>query len=462
MTSASNAATFRDPAGSLHLEADRAVRVIHPASRRNVLEFIRSPFYLRLVNRGDAVATDVDDSPSGLRLLHPRIEFPSYPWEWTPSQLLAAAELTLRLQHEAINAGWSLKDATPLNLLFDGPRPVLVDILSFEPLDPTSTLWLAYAQYIRTFLIPLVLRRLLGWPISHTIFSRDGQAPVDIYPLLTWGQRLSRDVFFPITLPALLDRFSRSNARAAHAATHNTNPEFVCNLLHQRLDALARRTRRAAARASARMPQAWAAYPDTAGHYSSVDLEQKREWLRQTLVELRPDRVLDVGANTGDYSLIAAASGASVVALERDPLTAERLYRRTLQLNLPIQILRADIARPTPATGWENTETESLLDRLDARFDLVLLLAVVHHLLLIEQVPLTRILQLCHRLTRSHLVLEWVPTSDPMYQQLLRGRDELYGLINEEDLLQAAHGLFRPLRRAQLPNGRVLLLLQRI
>jgi SAM-dependent methyltransferase len=210
------------------------------------------------------------------------------------------------------------------------------------------------------------------------------------------------------------------------------------------------------------MPHAWSVYPECAGHYSPADIEQKHEWLRQILVELRPARVLDIGANHGDYSLIAASSGAAVVALERDPLTAERLYQRTRRLNLPIQVLRADIAQPTPATGWENAETVSLLDRLEHRFDLVLLLAVVHHLLLIEQVPLPRILQLCHRLTQSHLVLEWVPASDPMYQILMRGRNGLYGLLSEHDLLSACQGIFQPLRRHELSNGRVLFLLKRI
>jgi hypothetical protein len=79
-----------------------------------------------------------------------------------------------------------------------------------------------------------------------------------------------------------------------------------------------------------------------------------------------------------------------------------------------------------------------------------------------EQIPLSAILALLHRLTRRYLVLEWVPVTDPMFQSLLRGRDELYGSLSEEDLLAACVGRFRSLRREPLDNGRVLFLLERL
>ena len=71
------------------------------------------------------------------------------------------------------------------------------------------------------------------------------------------------------------------------------------------------------------------------------------------------------------------------------------------------------------------------------------MLAVIHHLVLMEQIPLPAILALCHRLTRRHLVIEWVPVEDPMYQSLMRGRDTLYGSLTEADLLAACDGRFR-------------------
>ena len=148
--------TFRDPAGSLVVEPDRAVRTIRPAFREAVFEFLNSNFYCRAVERGEMIASEVEEDAEGLRLIHPRVRIATYPWEWTASQWLAASELTLQLCDEALDDGWILKDATPLNVLFNGARPVLVDVLSFERRDPGSSLWLAYGQYVRTFLLPLL------------------------------------------------------------------------------------------------------------------------------------------------------------------------------------------------------------------------------------------------------------------------------------------------------------------
>ncbi len=90
------------------------------------------------------------------------------------------------------------------------------------------------------------------------------------------------------------------------------------------------------------------------------------------------------------------------------------------------------------------------------------MLAVIHHLVLMEQIPLPAILALCHRLTRRHLIVEWVPVEDPMYQSLIRGRDALYGSLSEKDLLAACAGLFQVLDRHALDNGRVLIFFEKI
>src|ERR1019366_7128669 len=104
--------TFRDPAGSLLLEEHRAVRRIHPSARDTTLEFIGSTFYIRAVESGDIVASEIEETADGLSLIHPRIAIPTYPWEWSPSQWLAAASLTIKLCQQSLEDGWILKDAT--------------------------------------------------------------------------------------------------------------------------------------------------------------------------------------------------------------------------------------------------------------------------------------------------------------------------------------------------------------
>jgi SAM-dependent methyltransferase len=458
MTSALPGATFRDPAGSLSFQDNLVIRRIDPAARAEVLDLLESPFCRAMQQRGDLIDAVIDDSTTSLSLTHPRIPI-TYPWEWTPSQWLSAADLTLNLCEEALAAGWILKDATPLNVLFTGTRPIFVDILSFERRDPRSSIWLAYGQYVRTFLLPLLMNRMLAWPLSLSLFKRDGYEPADCYAALGWGQRLARDAFWPITLPTLLDRRKNAGAQASKPPARNHDPEVTADVLKRMLANLRRRTRRA-------MPVSassdWSKYQDVLTHYTAEESRQKLEWVRRVVETSKPTRVLDIGANTGEFSALAAELGAQVVALERDMSSADRVFRMARQRNLAIQTIHADIARPTPAVGWENAESVALLPRLEDQFDLVLMLAVIHHLLLMEQIPLPAIIALCHRLTRRHLVIEWVPVEDPMYQSLMRGRDSLYGSLSEADLLTACDGRFQVRDRQILDNGRILIFFEKI
>ncbi len=183
MTSALPGATFRDPAGSLFFEDGLVVRRIGESAREEVLALLESPFCRAMQQRGDLIGAEIDDADRVLCLRHPRIPIPTYPWEWTPSQWLAAADLTLHLCEEALAAGWILKDATPLNVLFNGARPIFVDIVSFERRDPgSSPLKLAYmANMCSTFLLPLLMNAgSLSWPLlAQPAFpvKRDGYEP---------------------------------------------------------------------------------------------------------------------------------------------------------------------------------------------------------------------------------------------------------------------------------------------
>jgi SAM-dependent methyltransferase len=461
--------TFRDPAGQLELTDTHALRRIHPGATEETLAFLASPLRAALEKSGFLIPTEIIqpevdssgdfDGTSELWLRHPRIEPISYPWEWTTGQWRAAAELTLRIADQAIDAGWTLKDATPLNILFVGARPILVDVLSFERRDSHSSVWLAYGQFVRTFLLPLVAEKLLSWPLQATIFARDGYEPSAIYGALRPWQRLYPNLLDVITLATLFERSSaKKHAPGRSPSAPKTDPALSKHILHKRIARLGKQIRGAA---RDKKSSQWSEYQTSASHYRPEDTEGKKEFIKSVLERCRPERVLDIGANTGTYSLMAAENGANVVALDNDAAAIESLWLTVSAQGQAVTALVANIARPTPAVGWRNREQLSLLGRLAGKFDLVLMLAVIHHLILREQLPLAHIGDLCASLTRRWLVLEWVPPSDSMYQEWLHGRDDLYGHFSEGDLTQAFAPWFRVVDRTLLGNGRVLFLFER-
>ena len=128
---------------------------------------------------------------------------------------------------------------------------------------------------------------------------------------------------------------------------------------------------------------------------------------------------------------------------------------------LPILPLVGNFGRPTPALGWRNRELESLLGRAAAGFDLVLMLAVVHHLRVTEGVPVAEQFDAVAGITRRHLLVEYVPVTDPMFAAIARGREPLYGDCLRAEFEATLLQRFQIERKHELPNGRVLYLARR-
>lgn len=448
--------TFRDPAGSLRIEGDVVRRRIKPEMADAALRFLRSPLAEEWVKQGRLIATtEVDRFESGEILLeHPRVFFPSYPWEWTPEAWAAAAELTLDLCEGLLEQGLVLKDATPLNVLFEGTRPVFVDILSIDTRDMESPLWLAYAQFARTFLLPLAAYRYLGWPLTASIQRRDGYEPADLYPYVGRLERWREPFRSLITLPYLFEKQKGSTATATRL---RQAPEVAKAVFRRNLKRLRAQLRRLTPTS---LDTRWSGYPESADHYTDEDHKKKQAFVREALMRVQPRHVLDLGANTGVYSRIAGNLGASVIAWDTDLGASERNWKQADEKHLSIQPLIADPARPTPPTGWRNSEWLGLLDRAKGRFDCVMMLGVIHHLLVTDQIPLEEVVSLLRDLTTRWAIVEWVPGTDPRFAELVRGRDELYAHLDEAAFRDAVAKHFSIANENQLNNGRILCLLE--
>jgi SAM-dependent methyltransferase len=451
--------TFRDPAGSVEIRPDGAYRSIRAPHDAEILDFLGLPIATELVEQGRLVASNVVSPASAetLVLRHPRISFQSFPWEWAPGLWLAAAELTLNLCSDLVQQGWLLKDATPLNVLFQGAQPIFVDVLSIERMDPHQPIWLAYGQFVRTFLLPMLAYSRLGWPLQASLTRRDGYEPEDIYASLSWPARLQQPALSAVTLPSLLA--NNKNLKAGSLVSRPVEePDLARQILLKTLRGLLSQMRKVT---PAHRSSRWLDYADTATHYSDEDHARKRSFVTNALAVARPTRVLDVGCNTGVYSRLAAETGAEVVSIDTDLQAVDRLCADLKDSGKNILPLCVDLAHPTPAAGWENREYSSFLSRCTGHFDTVMMLAVLHHLLLRNQIPMDRIAALCSDLTTQHLILEWVPPTDPKFQELLRGRGAIYTHITEAAFRDAFGEYFTTVDELVLVNGRIMLHLRK-
>ena len=218
------AVSFRDPAGSLFPLDGRIFRIVnaagaadmdaffHSAAAREFIEARRIAGTHRLtVEEAQHLLADqrvrhLYDAISGQMLVeHERIDFPSFPYEWPPEMLHAAGALTLDVARALLRDELGLKDATPYNVLFRGPEPVFIDVLSFERRDAYDPTWLPYAQFVRTFLLPLLANRHFGIALDQILTTRrDGLEPEEVYRWLTPLQRIRPGFLSLVTMPAWL------------------------------------------------------------------------------------------------------------------------------------------------------------------------------------------------------------------------------------------------------------------
>src|SRR5262249_53251253 len=103
----------------------------------------------------------------------------------------------------------------------------------------------------------------------------------------------------------------------------------------------------------------WSGYMEMSDSYNSDQFALKEQFVRQCLDSQSPKSVLDVGCNTGHYSLLAARSGARVVAIDSDPVVVGEVWRKAKDESLDVLPMVVNLTRPTPAMGWQDREWPS-------------------------------------------------------------------------------------------------------
>ena len=462
------ATSFRDPGGFVLQTDSQVFRVVRNEQANALRAFLGTDCGRDLLRSGEIIASHEMDAAAQQRVLsqignrvegwpdatvleHDKVWFASFPYEWPRAMLQEAARLTIDVSGRLLRNGYGLKDATPYNVLFRGPKAVFIDALSIEKRDPADPIWRPMGQFVQTFLYPLLLEKATAVPVNETLFGRrEGITGSDLYRRLSWPQRLKPGYLRWATLPEWFSGGDKAVPADAYRK-RRIHPEAAQHMLRSSYRSL----RQAIESIPATPPgvSAWSEY-SVHCHYETGSRDAKHAFVSQVLHEFEAGRVLDLGANDGEYSKLAAKAGHEVVACDIDAMAVNRLWLQAKQENLSILPLVSNIASPSPALGWGNREYKSFLQRAAGQFDCVLMLALLHHLTVTERVPLALVLDMAKGLTCGSLVVEWVSPRDPYYQALLRGREELH----QHDTLEGFEGLcrqrFRVIRKTPLMEGR--------
>jgi ribosomal protein L11 methylase PrmA len=449
--------SFRDPAGFVFERDGVLYRQVNRSFGDRFDRFRSSGVEAALVEEGLLVQhEDADASlaaqPGAHLVLRPeRVPFVSYPYEWCFGQLRDAALATLAAQRLAMSRGFTLRDASAYNAQFLRGRPVLIDSLSFEPIREGEP-WAAYGQFCRHFLAPLALMATRDVRLGSLLLSHLDGIPLDLAAAL-----LPRRARLRPGLALHLSAHSRSGRRTGDGAGER---RATRGFSERAFRGLVESLESAVGGLSWEPPRSvWTGYYGACETYSTEALERKEELVRSLLRVARPATVWDLGANTGRFSRLAAAGGAFTVSIDADPGVVEASYRELARGGDPAVLpLVMDLADPSPRRGWAHRERMSLADRGPA--DLVMALALVHHLAIGNNVPLPALGAWLGELGRWALV-EFVPKSDPQVREMLALREDVFPGYTEDGFRAAIEDRFEVIRREPIgDSGRTLYLLR--
>lgn len=450
-----DAGSFRDPAGRVFATGEQIFRTVMPDAARDYERFRDGGLMDDLIGKGLLVGASEADAHglgdfargSAYVLEHPRVPFISYPYEWSFSLHKRAALHHLDVHLAALDAGFTLVDATAYNIQFDGARPLFIDHLSFRDYRE-GELWRGHRQFCMQFLNPLLLTACLGLPANSWFRgSLEGIAPEELAPLLSWRHNLSWTVLTHVTAQAALHRRS---LRAGAPASSRT-PTLPLTALRGMLGGLRRFIARLEPKAARTV------WGDYAGDNSYADAEAaaKRAFVGEMVAAVKPGLLFDIGCNSGDYSEAAFDAGARrIVGFDFDHGALERSFRRFDGAATPFLPLWLDAANPSPAQGWAQRERKGLAER--AKADALVALAFVHHIAIARNVPMDMVLDWLLAMAPVG-VIEFPPKSDPMVQRLLAQREDIFPDYTEAAFLALLGARARIIRSQHLSeNGRLL------
>lgn len=332
-----------------------------------------------------------------LILEHKKVRFPSYCMEWTSLMLRDAALTLCDLNTALTDINLHLKDAHPWNILFDFSKPVFVDFGSIAPLESFNPVWAAI--FGRYFIAPLLLFEAEQHSLARSILMLRPDESLNNFK----GMHL------------IADRWKQYNDLVEQIKTLGA-AWFIRQLkpFIMSLDIKLQVTE-------------WSDYEQKPADDIS-NFHKKQQVSYELLDKLNHKTLLDMGANRGWYSELAAAKGYEVVAFDMDDVTMSELYTKSQQTKNPILPLLMNFGNSTPAHG------RIALGYLPAhqRFkcDISLVLALVHHLSFKADLYFDEIAKIISDFSKSHALVEFIPPEDTHVSKWLTPRHSWYTTDN--------------------------------
>ncbi len=349
---------------------------------------------------------------NSLELEHEKITPLIFPFEWSPEMLRAAALTVLEVNTICNSFGFELKDAHPFNLAYNGSKFLYLDIGSII-MRKGITSWAAYEEFLRCYYYPL-----LSYEKGYTNFFRrsflcEKGIPIEEQILihhkiaLLLGIKYSKKLITNLNYIKNIDRFSEDRI---HQRFHNKSLHKIVSLFQKfrfpfkgyNPDKLKRMIQKV----SVRKQTTWSDYQTRNWtNYSQIETDKsiRSSYIIDLVKKTQPKTILDLAGNQGALSNILANEPFIdyVICADKDEQAIDSLF------------LSSD-KRPNvfPATvnfmgdAWQCITMENTRR---IRCELVLALALTHHLILSNGYSMDAVIDQIISLSSKYVIIEFMP-----------------------------------------------------
>lgn len=419
--------SFRDPSGYVFYDGDILRRRILPIYFKQYKDLSDTGFFKTLSKKGLLIPHTVTSENENEIIITPdKIPFITHPYEWSFEQFKQAALLTLRIQKYALTKGFSLKDASAYNVAMFKGKPIFIDTLSFDFYEE-GTPWRAYKQFITHFFGPLVLSKYFGSDMIKMMQSHIDGIPLQMLSsLLPSKTKLSPTIQSNIHLLARLEGKHNDDYKAETKVS-----KLSLNALNKILDNLYDYIKKI----SFKDATEWGDYYSKT-NYDTQAFEAKKSLIKEWVLPLNAKRIIDVGGNDGTFAR-ALGSDAHLIVTDIDVNAVDQNFKKSQsQAEDNMLAFVSDVLQPTPAIGFNNTERESLIQRLEKYApDVTMALALIHHITLSGNVPFEKSASFFASFSK-HLIIEFPKREDSWVASLLVRKREF---INHFDFYNESH-----------------------
>ncbi len=368
-------------------------------------------------------------------LKHKKISFINYPHEWCTEMFKDAAIFHIDLFLELGKYGLVLKDWHPLNVVFDFNQPIFIDFSSI-----ILQKLLEEQEYLRYVDLPFFLRNRLK-PYEAQIYRMYQLMFVPyfllpIYMIRKKNYNLIHKRIYETTLHVSRKTISENEVFGLNLVSrlcYKFQNLLDLYILNKNNNTFFKRLKKNIIKiAVSPLKSNYSDYYKRKKENFAFD--KKTNWTKKQIIvediikKYKPKTVLDVGCNTGWFSILAARYGCEVVAVDVDEACINQLYLTTRRYNYRILPLVFDILgypKDTYSVPYENKKNKRIINRgiplllsADKRLkcEMVMMLALLHHLVLGQNYSFSNVFKIINKFSEKYLVLEFVSIEDELIQ----------------------------------------------